>query len=79
MALDGAGTDIGGENDDGIAEIDLASHRIRHDTLFEDLQHEIHDIGVSFFDFVKKNHTIRATSHLFRELTAFFIADIARR
>ena len=79
LTFDGRGADVGGEDDDGIAEVDLAAHGVGDHAFFEDLKQQVHDIGVGFFDFVKKDHTVRAAADLFRKLTTFFIADVARR
>ena len=76
---DQIGAEVRGHDDDRIAEIDLAADRIGEASFFEDLQQEIHHIGVRFFHFVEENDAIGAPAHLLGELSAFFIADIARR
>ena len=72
-------TDIRGEDDDGVTEVDLATKVVGHLAFFEDLQQEMHHIWVRFFDFVEQDHGIRATTHGFGKLTTFFITDIAGR
>ena len=71
--------DVGSHDDDGVAEVDFPGERIGNFSFFENLQEEVHDIGVGLFDFVEKNHAVGATPNRFTELAAFFVADVAGR
>lgn len=79
LAFDGFGSDVGGEDDDGIAEVDLASEVVGDLALFEDLKEEVHDIRVGFFDFVEEHDGVGAAADGFGELAAFFITDVSGR
>ena len=70
---------IGGEQDDGIAEIGLAAHGIGELAVFQDLQQNILDVRVGLFDLVKEHHAVRAAADGFGELAALIVAKVARR
>ena len=57
----------------------FAAEGIGQTPLFQDLQEQIHHIGVGFFNFVKQDDGIGALAHLFGELPALFMADISWR
>ena len=71
--------DVGSHDDDGVAEVDFPGERIGNFSFFENLQEEVHDIGVGLLDFVEKDHAVGATSNRLAELAAFFVADVAGR
>ena len=75
----GFGADVGGHDDDGVAEIHGAAQAIGQAAFLEDLQHHVHDIGVGLLDFVEQHDGIRTAADALGELAAFFIAHIARR
>ena len=52
--------------------------RIRNAAFVENLQQDVHNIRVCFFDLIEEQNGIRAAAHLFGELTGFIVADIAR-
>ena len=78
-SADQISAEIRGHDDDRIAEIDLASEGIGQSSFFQNLQQEVHDIRMCFFHFIKEYDAIGALPHLFRELSPFFMSDIARR
>ena len=69
---------VGGEQDDGIAEIGLAAHGIGELAVLQDLQQDILDIRVGLFNLVKEHHAVRAAADGFGELTALIVAKVAR-
>ena len=71
--------DIGGHNDYAVLEINLPALRIGEHTVVKDLKQHIEHIGMSLFNLVKEDYAVRLAAHLFGELTALVIADIARR
>ena len=78
-SADQISAEIGGHDDDRIAEVDLAAEGIGEASLFQNLEQQVHHIGMRFFDFVEKDDAIGALAHLLGELAAFFVSDIARR
>ena len=71
--------DVRSHDHDSIAKIDRAAFAICQSAVFEYLQHGVKYILVCFFNFVKKNYTVRFTPDRLCELAALFIADIAGR
>ena len=71
------GSDVGGHNDNGVSEIDFASKAIGDLAILENLQENVPDIGVGFFDFIKKDDAVGATADFFGELAALFVADVS--
>src|SRR3989344_2800849 len=56
-ALKLGSTDIGSQDDYGIAEIDFFAGRIRELTLLQNLQQDVENIRMGFFDFIKEDNT----------------------
>ena len=75
---DPLGADIGRHDDHSVLEIDLMPLGVCYMAFIEDLQQDIEDVPVRFFDLVKEDHAVGVPSDLFRELAAFFISHIAR-
>ena len=48
-------------------------------TVIQYLQKYVKHFGRCLFNFIKQNNRIRVSAHLFTELTALFVAHIARR
>ncbi len=68
---------VGGENDDGVLEIDFAAFAVFHHALVEDLIEEFEDVGMSFLAFIEKNDGIGAAADGFGEDATFAVADVA--
>ncbi len=66
-------------DDDGIFAIHRATLRVGDATIVKNLQHDIEDIWVSLFNFIKQNHRIGAATNGFRQLSTFVKSDISRR
>ena len=79
LTLDNVGTHVGGEDDDGVTEIDLAAERVGDHALFQDLEEQVHDIRVGLLDFVEEHDGVGTAAHRLRELAALFIPDVAGR
>src|SRR5574340_508483 len=56
---------ITGHNHDGVFKVNRASLTICQPAIVHDLQKCIEDFWMSFFDFIKKDHTIWASAYLF--------------
>ena len=76
---DGMGTQIAGQHNDGVAEINRPPLAIRQPPIIKHLQQHIEDIIMCLFDLIEQNHLIRPSPHGFCQRTTFFIANIARR
>ena len=77
MSVIGAG--VGGEDDDGVLEIDLAAFAVFHLALVEHLEEQLQHVGVRLLHFVEQHHGIRPPPHRFGEHAAFAVAHISRR
>lgn len=76
--LGGGGPHVGGQDDDGVAEVDLASQGVRHAAFLQNLEKQVHDVRVGLFHFVKEDNGVGPAPDGFRELAAFVMAYVAR-
>jgi len=74
-----AGSNIGGHDDDRVAEIDRSALAVGQASVFQDLEQGIEDIRMGFFNFVKQDDRIGAAADFLRQLAAFFVTHIAWR
>src|SRR5690606_16837564 len=72
-------THVGGENNDRITEIHGATQAVRHAAVFQNLEEQVHDIRVRFFDLIKEHNGVGATPDSLTELAAFFVSHISGR
>src|SRR5437764_12705990 len=70
---------VGSHDQDSVLEIDRAAFRIRQAPVVEYLQQHIEHVGMSFFDFIKKNYRIWPAAHCFGKLSAFLVTDVSGR
>ena len=70
---------VGGHDDDAVAEVDGAALAVGEATVVEQLQEDVEDLGVGFFDFVEEHHAVGAAADGFGELTALVVADVTGR
>ena len=73
------GAGVGGQQDDGILEIDLAALSILHDALVEDLVEQLQHIRMRLLHLIQENHRVGTAANRFRQDAAFPVTDIARR
>ncbi len=71
--------DVGGHDDDGVLEVDMAALAVGQHAVFEDLQQDVEHIRVRLLDLVEQHDRVRVAAHLFGELAALVVADVARR
>src|SRR5882757_2956516 len=71
--------DIGGEDDQGVLEIDLSTVAIFHDALVEHLEENLMHVGMGLLDFVEQYHAVRLSPYRLGQSSAFAVTDIARR
>ena len=58
-------TEVRGEDQNRVAEVDGPSLPVRQPAVVENLQQHIEDIGVRLFDLVEQHHRIRSAPHRF--------------
>src|SRR3989339_1278291 len=73
------GTNVRSHDDDGVLEVDFSSFGVREMSVIKNLQKNVERIRMRLFDFVEKKNGIWATSNGLRQLSAFFVTDVARR
>ena len=73
------GTQVGGQDDDGVFKIHRASLRIGDSAVIQHLKQDVKYIRVRLFHLVEQNDRIRSAANGFGQLAALLIADIARR
>ncbi|MNR35569.1 hypothetical protein D3C85_1534250 [compost metagenome] len=71
--------EVGGHQNDGVAEIDFAPFPVPHETAVEYLVEQVHHVAVGFFHFIEQHHAVRALAHRFGKNAALTVTDIARR
>ena len=71
--------DVGGHDDDGVLEVDVAALTVGQHAVLEDLQQDVEHIRMRLFDLIEQHDRVRMAAHLFGQLAALVIADIARR
>ena len=77
--VDVLGAQVGGHDQDGVAEIDDIALSVGHAAVVQDLQQGIPDFGMRLLDLVEQEHAIRTPANRLGELAAFLVADIAGR
>ena len=73
------GTQIGGQDQDGILEVHGTALGIRDATIVQNLQEDVEDIGMGLLHFVEEHHGVGLPANGFRQLAAFLITHIAGR
>ena len=74
-----AGTDVGGEDDDGVPEIDGMSLPVGESSFVQHLEQDVEDIGMRFLDLIEEDDGVGFASHGFGEFTAIFVSNVSRR
>ncbi len=64
------GPHAGGQDDDGVAEVDGASPGVGEPTVAQDLQQDVEDVGVCLLDLVEQHHRVGLASYRLGELPA---------
>src|SRR5829696_3332062 len=77
--VDGLRPDVGGHDEDDVLEVHGAALRVCELSVLQNLQHDVEDVRVGLLDLVEEDDRIRSTAHLFSELSALVVADVARR
>mmetsp|Transcript_1391 Transcript_1391/g.4210 ORF Transcript_1391/g.4210 Transcript_1391/m.4210 type:complete len:200 (-) Transcript_1391:440-1039(-) len=77
--LDLLGAGIGGHDDHGVLEGNLAALGVREVAVFKDLEHEVENVWMRLLDLVEKHEAVGLSPDAVRELTLLVITHIAWR
>ena len=72
-------TDVGGQQNDGVAEVHLSPEAVGQFPLLENLKQHVHNVRVRLLNLVKKDDGVGIATHFLGELAAFFVTNVARR
>ena len=75
----GLGAQVGGTDEDGVAERNLPPLAVGESPVLQDLQQHVEDVGVGLLHLVEQYHRVGVAPHPLGELTALAIADVAGR
>ena len=70
--------DVAGHDDDRVLEVHVPSLCVGDDAVLQDLQQDVPHVLVGLFDLVEEHHAVGLAAHLFGQLAALVIADVAR-
>ena len=79
LLLDLLRADVGGHDDDGVAEIHRVAARIGEVALFHDLQQHVVHFGMRLLDLVENHDGVRAAAQGFGQLAGILVANVAGR
>ena len=69
------GACVGRHADDRVGKVHRATLGVVDLALVQNLQQDIHDVRMCFFDFVKQHDTVRMAAHLLGQLPGLVVAD----
>ncbi len=72
-------TEVGGHDQDGVAEIRRAPLAVRQPPVIERLQQDIEHVGMRLLDLVEQHDLVRLAADLLGQRAAIVVADIAGR
>mmetsp|Transcript_28368 Transcript_28368/g.74981 ORF Transcript_28368/g.74981 Transcript_28368/m.74981 type:complete len:474 (+) Transcript_28368:94-1515(+) len=76
---DGRATDVGGEDDDGVLEVDGASLTVGEPPVVEHLQQHVEDLRMGLVHLIEEDDRIGPPPHRLRQLAALVVAHVAGR
>ncbi len=71
--------EVAGHDEDGVFEVDGAALAIGDAAVIEDLEEDVEDVWVGFFDLIKEDDAVGAATDGLGELAAGVVADVAGR
>src|SRR3546814_5140169 len=71
--------EVGGQDDEGVAEVDGAALAVGQAAVVQHLQQDVEDVGVCLLDLVEQHHLVGPPAHRLGERAALLVADVARR
>ena len=78
QAGDQVGADVGGEQDQAVLEVDIATLRVVHVPLVEHLEEHLVDVGVGLLHLVEQHDAVGPPPHRLGQHPALAVADVAR-
>ena len=79
LAADQVRADVGGHDDDGVAEVNLAALGVGQVAVVEDLQEHVEDFGVRLLDLVEQDQAVGLAADGVGQLAAVVVADVSGR
>ncbi len=79
LFLGATGTQVGGQDQDRVAEVDRAALAVGQPALVEHLQQHVEHVRVRLLDLVEQDHRVRTPAHGLGQLTTLVVADVPRR
>ncbi len=76
--LDDLAAQVGGHDDQRVLEIDGPAFPVGQPAVVQDLEQDVENVGMGFFDLIQEDDGVRAPLDRFRELAALFISHVAR-
>ncbi len=73
------GAQVGGHDQDRVAEVHHVALAIGHAAVVQDLQQGVPDLRMSLLDLIEQHHPIGAAADCFGQLAAFLVAHISWR
>ena len=77
--LDIFAADVAGHNQDAVAEVNRAALSVGQSSSVQDLQEDVEDVLVRFFNFVQEDYRIGPAPDYFGQLAAFLVTDVTGR
>lgn len=71
------GTRIRGHDDDDVTEIGFASAVVRQRSIIHDLEHDVENIGMCFFNFIEQQYGVRLLDDGLGQQTTLIESDIS--
>ena len=69
---------VGGEEDQGVLEVDDPALAVFHPALVKDLEEDLVHVRMGLFHLVEQHHAVGAPAHRLGQHAAFAVADITR-
>src|SRR4051794_8401190 len=77
VRLELLGAQVGGHDDDAVAEVDAAALGVREVPILEDLEEDVEDLGMRLLDLVEQDDRVALAADGFGQLAALVEPDVA--
>src|SRR5437879_5062296 len=75
---DEIGAHVGGQQDDGVLEVDVTAFAVFHPTLVEHLEKDLMDVRMGLLDLVEQHDAVGPPAYSLGQDAAFAVADVSR-
>ena len=79
FSLHSGGPQVAGHDDNCVPEINGPAVAVSQPSVLQDLEQDVEHIGMGFLDLVEEHHPVGPAAHRLGELSALFVAHVARR